>query len=364
MIVTKTTPTFDKVHLKFKLNSGNYQFDDLYDVAYSFIKEGEPYEEVFGHFLMDWLDTKDYILIKTSGSTGKPKTIKVKKQAMVNSAIATGDFFNLTPGNKALHCLPSNYISGKMMLIRAMILGLELDIINPTSNPYFNSNRHYDFCAMTPMQLRNTLNRTYNIKTIIVGGAKVTNSLKEAISQHPAHIFETYGMTETVSHFALKKLNNFSEEGLDKKQHFTLLPSIEISQDDRKCLIVKAPYVSDEKIITNDIVDIHSENEFEWIGRFDNIVNTGGIKVSPEQIENKLAGKINQRYIIASRPDEVLGEKLILVVEDETNTVIDESVFNALEKFEKPKEIFVLKEFVQTGFGKIQRKQTLALLNL
>src|SRR5690606_9833108 len=166
----------------------------------------------------------------------KPKTIQVKKQAMVNSAIATGDFFNLTPGNKALHCLPSNYISGKMMLIRAMILGLELDIINPTSNPYFNHSRHYDFCAMTPMQLRNTLDRTYNIKTIIVGGAKVTNSLKEAISEHPAHIFETYGMTETVSHLALKKLNNFGEQELDKKQHFTILPSIKISQDNRKCL--------------------------------------------------------------------------------------------------------------------------------
>src|SRR5690606_37726549 len=165
------------------------------------------------------------------------------------------------------------------------------------------------------------------------------------------------------SHFALKKLNNFKEQELDKKQYFTVLPNIKISQDARKCLVVEAPYVSDEKIVTNDIVDIQSDSEFEWIGRFDNIVNTGGVKVYPEQIENKLAGKIKQRYIVASRPDEVLGERLILVVEDEANE-INESVFDGLEKFEKPKEVFTLKEFVQTGFGKIHRKETLALLNL
>ena len=363
MMIKKTPPTFEKVHLKFKLNSGNYQYKDLYDVAYSFIKEGLPYEEVFGHFLMDWLDKKDHIIINTSGSTGTPKRIEVKKQAMVNSAIATGDFFNLRPGNKALHCLPSNYISGKMMLIRAMILGLELDIVDPTSKPYFNKNRHYDFCAMTPMQLKNTLDRTHNIETIIVGGAKVTKSLNEAIKNHPAKIFETYGMTETVSHFAVKKLNNFSEAERGKKQYFKLLPGITISQDDRNCLIVNAPYVSDEDIITNDIVEIHSENEFEWIGRYDNVVNTGGVKVFPEQIENKLAGKIMKRYIIASEPDEVLGEKLILVVEGDT-TELDMSVFDGLEKFEKPKAIYNLNKFVETGFGKIQRKQTLALLGL
>ena len=359
----KTPPTFDKVHLKFKLNSGNYQFDDLYDVAYSFIKEGEHYEEVFGHFLMDWLDKKDFIIIKTSGSTGKPKTIKVKKQAMVNSAIATGDFFNLKPGNKALHCLPSNYISGKMMLIRAMILGLELDIVNPTSEPAFIKSKKYDFCAMTPMQLRNTLDRTHNIETIIVGGAKVTNSLKQAIANHPAKIFETYGMTETVSHFALKQLNNFTEEQRNKQQHFKLLPGISISQDERKCLIVEVPYISKENIVTNDVVEIHSEKEFEWIGRYDNVVNTGGVKVFPEQIENKLAGIIEKRYIIASEPDELLGEKLILIVEDETNQ-LDQSVFDGLEKFEKPKVIYNVKKFSETGFGKIQRKKTLALINL
>lgn len=359
----KTPPTFDKVHLKFRLNSGHYHFDDLYDVAYSFIKEGEYYEAVFGHFLLDWLDKKDYIIIKTSGSTGKPKTIQVKKQAMVNSAIATGDFFNLRPGQKALHCLPSNYISGKMMLIRAMILGLELDIVNPTSEPVFAKNKKYDFCAMTPMQLRNTLDRIQNIGTIIVGGAKVTNSLKEAIASHPAKIFETYGMTETVSHFALKQLNNFTEEQRNKQQYFKLLPDISISHDERNCLVVEVPYISNENIVTNDVVEIHSDNEFEWIGRYDNVVNTGGVKVFPEQIENKLAGIIEKRYIIASEPDEVLGEKLILVVEDDTNQ-LDPSVFDGLEKFEKPKTVYNLERFSETGFGKIQRKKTLALLNL
>jgi O-succinylbenzoic acid--CoA ligase len=358
----KTPPTFDKVHLKFKLNSGNYQYDDLYEVAYSFIKEGTPYEEVFGHFLMDWIDKKDYILINTSGSTGKPKKIQVKKQAMVNSAIATGDFFNLKPGQKALHCLPSNYISGKMMLIRAMILGLELDIVNPTSKPDIIKSRKYDFCAMTPMQLLNTLDRTQNIETIIVGGAKVTNSLNEAIENHPAKIFETYGMTETVSHLALKQLNNFTDEQRNKP-YFKVLPGISISQDERNCLIVDVPYISQDKIVTNDVVDIHSETEFEWVGRYDNVVNTGGVKVFPEQIENKLSASIDKRYIIASEPDEVLGEKLILVVEGDTNQ-LDPSVFDGLEKFEKPKVVYNVEKFSETGFGKIQRKKTLEQIHL
>jgi len=358
----ENAPTFDKVHLKFKLNSGNYQYDDLYEVAYSFIKEGTDYEEVFGHFLMDWIDKKDYILINTSGSTGKPKKIQVKKQAMVNSAIATGDFFNLKPGQKALHCLPSNYISGKMMLIRAMILGLELDIVNPTSKPDIIKSRKYDFCAMTPMQLLNTLDRTQNIETIIVGGAKVTNSLKEAIEKHPAKIFETYGMTETVSHLALKQLNNFTDEQ-SNKPYFKVLPGISISQDERNCLIVDVPYISQDKIVTNDVVDIHSETEFEWVGRYDNVVNTGGVKVFPEQIENKLSASIDKRYIIASEPDEVLGEKLILVVEGDTNQ-LDPSVFDGLEKFEKPKVVYNVEKFSETGFGKIQRKKTLEQIHL
>ncbi|TYA77079.1 AMP-binding protein, partial [Seonamhaeicola marinus] len=148
-------PTYTNVHLRFKLNNYHYSFEDLMEVAYSFTKEGVPYQRELGVFLLDWLDNKDYIEVQTSGSTGKPKKLQIKKQAMVNSAIATGDFFNLTPGKKLLNCLPSNFIAGKMMIVRAIILGLELDMVEPSVAPRIDLKKDYDFCAFTPMQLKN-----------------------------------------------------------------------------------------------------------------------------------------------------------------------------------------------------------------
>ena len=126
------TPTYDKIHSKFKLNGNKYDQEELKEVAYSLIKEGEPFEKIAGNFLLDWLDEKDYIKVQTSGSTGIPKIIELSKQAMVNSCIATGNFLKLKPENTALHCLPCNFIAGKMMLVRAIILGLDMDLVEPT----------------------------------------------------------------------------------------------------------------------------------------------------------------------------------------------------------------------------------------
>ena len=141
---------------------------------YDFIKEGLPYQKVIGNFLMDWLNNKDFIKVTTSGSTGNPKVLSIKKQSMVYSAIATGNFFGLTPGNSALHCLPTEFIAGKMMLVRALILGLELDLIQPNSHPLASVNKPYDFCAMVPLQLQNSIPLLKHIKTLIVGGATVS----------------------------------------------------------------------------------------------------------------------------------------------------------------------------------------------
>ncbi len=359
-------PSYNKVHLKFKLNKIHYSYDDLMEVAYSFIKEGMPYERIIGDFLLDWLDEKDFIYVNTSGSTGKPKRIKIKKQAMVNSAIATGDFFNLKPGDKALYCLPSNYVAGKMMLIRSITLGLELDLTQPTSQPIFDYEEHYDFAAMVPMQLEKIYNYCDNIKTIIVGGAAVSKTLKEAINSIKSSVYETYGMTETITHIALKKINNFDfSQGSATKEsvepYFKTLPNISISEDERGCLVIKAPKLSNETIITNDMVKLHSDTEFEWLGRYDNVINSGGVKLYPEQIETKLQNKIKQRFFVASKKEEVLGEQLILVVEGNTNK-IDDNIFSDLEKFEKPKGIYNINQFIETNSGKIQRKETLKQL--
>jgi len=158
-------PTYENVHNHFKLNGFHLNKEDLCRVAYSFIKEGEDFEKPVGDFLLDWFDSKPYIEMKTSGSTGTPKTIRVDKQAMVNSAMATGDFFDLRSGNRALQCLPVKYVAGKMMLIRAIIIGLDLDYVEPSSHPMKDlDDMNYDFVAMVPLQAKNSLEELKHVK--------------------------------------------------------------------------------------------------------------------------------------------------------------------------------------------------------
>jgi len=355
------TPNYKNVHNKFKLDNLNYKYNDLMEIAYSYVKEGLPYQYELGNFLLDWLDEKDYVIVKTSGSTGKPKKINIKKQAMVNSAIATGDFFNLKPGDKVLHCLPSNFIAGKMMIVRAIVLGLELDMVEPAALPLIDYEKDYVFSAFTPMQLKNFAKYLEKIKTVIIGGGRVSKAIIELIKDKKPHIYETYGMTETVSHIAVKKLNNFS--GSEEDKYFTTLPQIKVSQDERGCLVIDAPKLLNTKIVTNDIVEVKSDSSFEWLGRIDNVVNSGGIKLFPEQIESKLQDKIKGEFFIASKADDTLGEKLIIVIEGD-NTLIDDSIFNDLDKYEKPKEVIFIPKFKLTNSGKIHRIKTLEALNL
>jgi len=354
-------PNYKNVHYKFKLNGHHYSFDDLMEVAYSFVKEGVPYQRELGLFLLDWLDKHDYIIVKTSGSTGKPKRLKIKKQAMVNSAIMTGDFFKLEPGDKVLNCLPSNFIAGKMMIVRALVLGLDLDMVEPRALPLIDYQKKYDFCAFTPMQLKNFARYLNSIKTVIVGGGRVSKTIIDLIKDKKPQVYETYGMTETVSHIAVKKLNHL--DGTDTDNHFKTLPDISISTDDRNCLVIEAPNLFDDEIVTNDIVNLHSNSSFEWLGRYDNVINSGGIKLYPEEIEFKLRSSIKQQFFITSIPDDTLGERLVLILEDKQNT-IDSKIFDVLEKHEKPKEIFTISKFIETGSGKIHRKKNLKKLGL
>ena len=348
------TPTFDKIHLKFKFNGTSFNHEELKEVAYSLVKEGESFEKIAGNFLLDWLDCKDYVLVRTSGTTGLPKTIKLDKKAMVNSAIMTGDFFDIHPGDKALHCLPSRYISGKMMLVRAMILGLELDMVAPTLHPAYDNRKNYDFSAMIPLQLKNSLERLNNIKTLIVGGASVSKPLIENIQNLKATVYETFGMTETISHIAVKKLNH----NQSKSTGFEILPNIKISKDERDCLVIDAPKLSNEIIVTNDLIDLINEKQFEIIGRYDNMINSGGVKVFPELIELKLQDLIEHRFLIASENDSDLGQKVILVIEGDSDD-FDKDIFSQLNKHEIPKAVYSIPKFFDTETGKLQRKKIL-----
>jgi o-succinylbenzoate---CoA ligase len=345
-----TNPTYENVHNHFKLNGFHLNKEDLCRVAYSFIKEGDDWEKPVGDFLLDWFDGKTYIEMRTSGSTGTPKTIRVDKQAMVNSAIATGDFFGLNSGNNALQCLPVKYVAGKMMLIRSIILGLDLDYVAPTSQPMENiDDTHYDFVAMVPMQAQNSLNELKNVKKLIVGGARISKSLEKELVKLPTDVYETYGMTETITHIAAKKVG---------EKVFTVLPHVTISYDDRNCLVIHAPkIIAEDTVITNDLVELVNENQFLFLGRIDNIINSGGIKIMPEQVEQKLDGKIDRRFFITSKEDAELGEKVVLVVEGDSFE-IDKAIFDGLDKYERPKEIVFVSKFKETENGKILRKES------
>jgi O-succinylbenzoic acid--CoA ligase len=346
-------PSFNTVHECFKYNGTHYSFNTLKTLAQLVIKNNESYTKDIGAFLLEWLNDSKTIDLKTSGSTGTPKIIKIKKQAMVNSAIATGLYFNLKPGNSALLCLPAHYIAGKMMLVRALVLGLEIDSITPKSNLDINLEKHYHFAAMVPLQLEKNLSNLKLIEKLIVGGAKVSSALNAKLQNLDTAVFETYGMTETVSHIAVKQLNDKTNS-----KTFKVLPNVKVALDDRSCLIIEAPLVSEAKIITNDIVKMHSSSEFEWLGRMDNVINSGGIKVFPEQVENSLSGKINNRFFIASEADKTLGSRVILIIEG-VNVKFNTSVFNHLNTYSKPKAVYYVDEFVLTDSGKIKRTETL-----
>jgi len=316
-------------------------------VAYSFIKEGEEFQKSVGDFILDWFDKKSYIEMNTSGTTGTPKLIRVDKQAMVNSAIASGDFFDLEPGDKALHCLPTKYIAGKMMFVRSFILGLDIDFVAPSSHPMAQNDIKYDFVAMVPLQAQNSLSALKNVKKMIIGGAKINKTLEKDLSKLKTEVYETYGMTETITHIAAKKIG---------EEAFSILPNIEISQDDRNCLVINAFKISDKPIVTNDLVELVGKNQFVFLGRIDNVINSGGIKLIPEKIEEKLSAKIDSRFFVTGKQDAVLGEKLVIVIEGEKQ-ILDETIFDGLDKYEKPKEVFYVSKFSETESGKIKRKE-------
>ncbi|MET0759940.1 MAG: AMP-binding protein [Flavobacterium sp.] len=342
-------PIYYNVHNRFKWNGLHLSKEDLCYNASSLIKEGTDFEKDTGNFLLDWFDEKPFIELTTSGTTGAPKSIQIKKQAMVISALSTGDFFNLKIGDKALHCLSTKYIAGKMMLVRGLILGLEMDFVAPSSNPLLNNETDYDFVAMVPLQVQNSISELKKVEKLIIGGAKINESLRIELLKLPTQVYETYGMTETITHIAAKKIG---------EKAFSILPNVTISQDERQCLVIDAPRISNEKVVTNDLVELVSKNQFVLLGRIDNVINSGGVKLIPEQIEEKLSGKILTRFFVTGIPDEILGEKLILIVESEKQA-FDETVFKVLNKYEKPKEIRFVPKFKETESGKVMRKETI-----
>ncbi len=325
------------------------------------------WEDAIYRFIQDWVSPLQIINVKTSGSTGSPKWIEVKKEKMIQSALMTGEYFQLEKKDRAFLCLPVDYIAGKMMVVRAFVLGLNLIPVEPCGNPLEKTNEPFDFAAMTPMQVCNILDdkdgieKLNGIRKLIIGGSDINQELLEKIGELKNETWQTYGMTETLTHVAVRKLN---PPGIS--ENYQALPGVSFQKDDRDCLVIHAPQLSEEKIITNDIVKLKSDTDFSFIGRYDNIINSGGIKISPEAIESKLTPFIDCRFIIAGYPDKKLGQKLALIAEGEglNPIILDELAQKAgLSKYEIPKLVIYVPAFPLTESGKIMRNKVIENLN-
>lgn len=312
------------------------------------------------NFIKAWINDDDFIETKTSGSTGIPKMIQLNKEKMAASAKMTGTYFDFKSGQKALLCLSPETIGGKMMILRSFLFGLELYVVDINRNPLEKVDFIVNFAAMVPLQIQSIIEKNPEklnlINQLLIGGANVSSQLEERLKKFETVAFESFGMTETMSHVAVRKLNQ------SHFHPFEALPGILFATEQNQ-LIVNAPHLGIEKLNTNDIVDLVDEKHFFWQGRADFVINSGGIKFFPEKIERKINHLIDSKYFVSSEQDSLLGEKIILVIEGDENISerqqLVENMKIELDKFENPKKIYFSKQFVLTESGKINRKETL-----
>ena len=309
-------------------------------------------------FILNWFNTDYFIVQNTSGSTGTPKKIKLKKSAMEASAKKTVQFFNLKENDTAWLCLPVEYIAGKMMIVRAIVGKLNLIISEPNGTPQI-PDTSIDFAALVPLQLQNMIaagDKFISIKQLIVGGAQVGYTLNQSIQHLPCKVFATYGMTETCSHIAIQGLNGDSPD-----EDFQIFEGITISVNEQNCLKINAPELLDQEIETTDIVEITSSKSFRWLGRADHIINSGGLKISPEELEKEISELIGVDSIIVPLSDERLGQRIILVVENKIENKHPEELIKQIKtkvgKHRCPKTVYYINEFPRSKAQKINRKE-------
>nr|WP_320058237.1 AMP-binding protein [uncultured Bacteroides sp.] len=316
-----------------------------------------PFLQELYLFLNDWFSPSPYITVQTSGSTGTPKQLTVFKEQMIQSARLTCDFLHLKPGDAALLCMPLQYIAGKMMVVRALVADLNLILRTPSGHPLADIHCPLKFAAMVPLQVYNSLQipeekeRLSQIELLIIGGGAIDTALEREINQLPNIVYSTYGMTETLSHIALRRLN-----GAEASSHYQPFSSVKLTLSPDNTLVINAPLVCSEQITTNDVAKIFEDGTFTILGRKDNIINTGGIKVQAEEVEETLRPIISNSFAITSVPDRRLGEAIVLLIENVPNLeTIKEQIDLLLPKYQRPKHMYRVEHLPITGSGKVDR---------
>lgn len=310
-------------------------------------------------FMAEWLDASPTVGVKTSGSTGSPKPMQVEKRRMEASARITCRFLGLKAGDTALLCLPMDYIAGKMMMVRALTCGLDLVSVTPSSHPMAGLETAPDFAAMTPMQVWETLRVAEERKifeqvgNVIIGGGAVSGPLAEELRKMPKAVWSTYGMTETLSHIALRRLS-----GVGASEWYTPFEGVGVSLDERGCLVINAPAVCANTLTTNDMAEIHETGgvrRFRVTGRADNVICSGGVKIQAEEVERLLEGRIDVPYVVTWRPDERLGQAVALVLEGGDTAMAREICEETLPRYWRPKTIESVGRLPRTETGKVKR---------
>lgn len=320
-------------------------------------------------FLAEWHNDSPTVLVHTSGSTGKPKPMLVEKRRMQASARITCRFLGLHEGDTALLCMPLDYIAGKMMVVRALTCGLQLVSVPPSSHPLATSHlspfpSRIDFAAMVPLQVWNSLqvpeerHRLMHIRHLIIGGGAIDQALASQLADFPHQVWSTYGMTETLSHIALRRLN-----GPEASDWYTPFDGVALSLTDEGCLVISAPAVHEGPLVTNDIAELSppatadSPRRFRILGRKDNVVCSGGIKIQIEEVERLLRPHLHVPYMITKAPDEKLGEQVVLLTESKTVGDVLALCRLHLPKYWVPRRILSVDRLPLTETGKPARHE-------
>ena len=327
-------------------------------------------EKELAGFLKEWYAPAGFIEVKTSGSTGTPKTIRLKKEFVAESAQRTLHFFQLNKNDRVLHCLPLKYIAGKLMVVRALIGNLDLFMVDPATDFSFLKKEKFRFAAMVPYQVAKILKAEANpgallknIEQLLIGGSAIPASLEKALQNVSTACWSGYGMTETATHIALRKINCAGTDGW-----YHCLENINVGLSAENCLQIFMPGLPEQPLQTTDLGELKDEKTFRILGRSDNVIISGGIKFSPEEIEKKLEPFISEPFLIYSFPHKSLGEQLVLVVEgkesDENAKRLKEICRSQLDRYEQPRQIRFLRQLPRTANGKFNRKRVAEIVSL
>lgn len=322
---------------------------------------------VLEEFIKEWNNGSDTVLVHTSGSTGKPKPMYVEKARMAASARTTCSFLGLQQGDSALLCMPLDYIAGKMMAVRSIVCGLKLICVEPCGHPLKGIGQHYkggiSFAAMVPMQVYNSMqvpderDTLRSIRHLIIGGGAISSGLEACLKDFPYAVWSTYGMTETLSHVALRRIN-----GKDASCWYTPFDGVNVKVNSESCLVIDAPQVCKEVIVTNDIAEINADGRrFKILGRKDNTVCSGGIKIQMEEIEEALRPHISTPFLITKKKDDKFGEILVLLMEGGDMPAAKEICRNVLPKYRQPHLYLHVEKLPMTETGKPARHQAMLM---